>query len=1299
MKTYSMRVVRALAILIVATMAVSAIPMVANESPVETVSAAADEGYVRVGWLSTVVNWNPLAIEMVEDYVACYLIHSSLWTYDQDWNGPVNDLATGDPSFEVHPNGSMTTTITITDTAYFRNAANIDDKTHPLTADDVVFSLNLMKANEGGAFDWYLQEVGDIKKVNDYTISLWTPYQKATLIDDLTLLPIVPKYVWEGDPNPLANMKPEDLVGSGPFVYESMLKDAWYKFKRAPNYHGAADYPGVRDVDEGLNGIIYTVYSDMPGLATAMNSGAEDTVVVTGSVPTFVESLGGSGATVNVIKAAVSENGITDLAINAIPEVFRTPTYCTGNPLLLDPIVRKAIMMTLDKDFINESLLDGLATVGDSVVDPGFWHKTIDNELPFDPAAASTMLDQNGWNMGSNGYYVATDQAYGVQMDFFEAGTELSGIRCQAPDTDPSYGYIVQDWQGKAKLAGIGLVSTVESEITMINQAWYKADYDIWVWHWGWGPEPLGGALSCWLTETMVAGGDNCQTPMGEWWVHSGNYSTCPYINASMIEEFNMDDPDFYGFSSFDQNFSLAMHTLDIDDRKVIVDRLQQMVYESYAENPPYYDLGLYAYTDYRFENWGDWEAHNGLNICSDLLWVWFQLEPVVNRAPKFDVSPDTDYTAYVGEPEDFVVAVSDYEGDELWVNYSYGDGTGDQYFLDGDTTAITYVNSSHEYTVPAANLSFSVSVTDMFEGRIYYRNATVEVQGDYDAPPQFVAPGVTYDVDPPAYTGTAVTWSVSAMDPEPDLETVGTDLRFTWSWGDYTYTVDEKTSTEDGVELTSTQTHTWNTPGTYSVIVSVYDYIGMETGEHNVSVTPLEYEVIVNQPPADPIIQAIYGVPGGDTVCVAYSSDADIEDLTFTWEWDDGTFTVETLTPTYAYETLTSEVTHVWDVADSYPVTVYVDDGMPGHNVSASIDAIISTGNLPPGAFDLVVTPSPVLVDVETTFNASAVDANGDALIMTVDFGDGNLSSADAAEGVAPHQYVEFVHTYELAGTYNVTVYADDAEFNESASFDIVVSEPTGNAAPEIQFPTSFSAQFNVPRSYAPLSVTDDDGDELSVWYDWGDETAMTPGGDPADDYAANHTYMDVGNFLLALHVDDGNGHNVTANATVSVSETNYGPTVETLAIAPDQAEYEIDQSISFVVTVSDNEGDNVTVVIEFGDGTTDEQTVDLEAKTDLDVTFTHAYDAAGDYVVNATADDGMDHSDPILSEKSTDLTVAPEPGISLALVAGIAILLIAVVVAAMLLMKRKKGKGTPETLHGMEGMAPAEEPPPPQA
>jgi len=273
--------------------------------------------------------------------------------------------------------------------------------------------------------------------------------------------------------------------------------------------------------------------------------------------------------------------------------------------------------------------------------------------------------------------------------------------------------------------------------------------------------------------------------------------------------------------------------------------------------------------------------------------------------------------------------------------------------------------------------------------------------------------------------------------------------------------------------------------------------------------------------------------------------------------------------------------------------------------------------------------------------------------------------------------------------------MYAEDAEFNESATFEMVVSTAPENSPPRMQFPSSFDAVYNVERSYAPLLVVDDDGDELTAWYDWDDGTAMSLG-DSAAEYAATHTYMDVGTFTLTLYVDDGNGHNVSMTAEVGVSESNSKPAVETIALDPVQDEYDTGQTITFVVTVSDLEGEELTVVIEFGDGATDEQTVDTEEMEDTDVTFTHAYDEAGEYKVNATADDGMDHSDPTLASDSTELTVASSGGISLALVAGIAIILIAAIVAAMLLMKRKKGKGGPQSAGGMEGMTIAEEPPP---
>ncbi|MCU0860681.1 MAG: ABC transporter substrate-binding protein, partial [Thermoplasmata archaeon] len=459
------------------------------------------------------------------------------------------------------------------------------------------------------------------------------------------------------------------------------------------------------------------VQEGAPGLCLAMNSGVEDTVVLTGDVPSFVEVVGNHAA-VNVIKAAVQENGICDVAINAIPEYFRTPTYGTGHIALLDPEVRRAIMMTLNKDYINEVLLQGLSTEAASVIDPGFWHKVIENQLPYDPAAARAYLEANGWTDGDDdGYLEATSTAFGVQKGYFEVGTELSGIRCQAPDTDPTYGYIALVWEGCAEQAGIGLIPTIESEITMINEAWYQADYDIWIWHWGWGPEPIGGALSCWLTSEIEGGGDNCQGPMGEWWVTADNYTDSPYVDAAMIDEFDMDGVEFIGFSSFDQNYSMAAHTLDIDDRKVLVDRLQQMIYDSYTENPPYYDLGLYAYTDERFVGWGDWAAHTGRTTMSDLLWLWFDLAPRGdNLPPVFDTPLLPAYEAAVGEMITFEVVVHDPDGDPIMVNWSFGDGEMTVTELTMDTAVPQTVLQSHVYTAVAADLELWVSIHDMVQ-------------------------------------------------------------------------------------------------------------------------------------------------------------------------------------------------------------------------------------------------------------------------------------------------------------------------------------------------------------------------------------------------------------------------------------------------------------------------------------------------------------------------------------------------------------------------------------------------------
>ncbi|MCU0859134.1 MAG: hypothetical protein MUE55_00900 [Thermoplasmata archaeon] len=151
-----------LAIFVAMFVLVSVAPsMIGVSSPVEEVKAQ-DEAIVNVGWLNgEVQNWNPLKIEMIEDYVVCYLMYSSLWYYDEDWGGPVGDLAlTWNQT--IHADDSMTTIVNITENAFFRNADDPTSEADNLIASDVVYTFELIMDNPGFTFDWYLSNITSV---------------------------------------------------------------------------------------------------------------------------------------------------------------------------------------------------------------------------------------------------------------------------------------------------------------------------------------------------------------------------------------------------------------------------------------------------------------------------------------------------------------------------------------------------------------------------------------------------------------------------------------------------------------------------------------------------------------------------------------------------------------------------------------------------------------------------------------------------------------------------------------------------------------------------------------------------------------------------------------------------------------------------------------------------------------------------------------------------------------------------------------------------------------------------------
>lgn len=1247
-------------------------------------NAAAQDGddYVRVGWTIDMAFWNPLTIQNTADWTSILNIYSTLFMYHESYDSIVGNLAT-DYYQVVEPSGEMSTFINITKNGYFRNSANPEDMSNPLTAFDIEYTLDLIMTTTGNMWEYYLYNVTDVSVTDDgaawdysrtdrpYQVRIDTEFTKATLIDDLTYVPILPKYVWEEIPTQdlLGRMKPAELIGSGPFCFNDMAQGQWYEFNTAPNYHGTADYGEERDID--IDGVRYTVYTDMTALAIAMNQGDEDVIDITGAQTSVWDYVGGNDATVNVIKQVTNELGAIDIAINAIPLEFRTKDYAEGgNKILLDDVVRKAIGMTLNKEELVTNYFDGLPTIADTMINPGYWHVTPPDLLPYNPVWARENLTNAGYaDLDGDGYLEVTVDSLAYAEGWANVGDRLE-FRLHVPDSDPTFATVGSAWVSWAREAGIKLNFEVYSAGYMTTIEWYKLDYDIWVWSWYWTPEPLA-SLMCWRTDMMFAGGWNCVGPIGEWWW--------------------VDEENKIARSEYDDVFDEAIKTTDRDQRRDLVFELQTLLYDSWTEFPPFYPVGLYAMTDQKYEGWGDWANNLGRTVISCLPWLWFDLEVVVNRSPVFNEPPEESYTAYLGMAKEFVIEVSDAEGDSLDIEFDFGDGSAPAAFeLTGDTTVPTTVTASHIYDTAVVGLTLTVTMTDNFEGRVpLVRTATVNVYTEYNAGPILsLAPPNPL---PPVYVGTEVEWSATASDAES--ETSGYGLNFTWSWGDGTYAVDPKTDVPDDTDVTSTQTKTWSMPGTYYVKVSVWDGFGEESDpDHNVSVT-FPFEVIINEPPTDPVIQAMNGLVDVALTCMASSSDPEGDELKFTWEWDDGTFTVDPRTPTGPDVPVTSTVTHTWDAEGTYPVTVYVDDGM-GNNATASRDAVImAEGNVPPGSFALDVIPMPLYAGELATFDVSASDANEDVLTVTIDFGDDSpLESADTEGGTTESQHVGFTHAYDETGTYEVTVWADDGAHNESALFYVVVSEPAENKPPVLLLQSSYQVRYNETRSFKPAMLYDPDGDPMTVWYDWGDETPMTLG-DPVADHAASHRYTAIGNYTLRVYADDGMGNNATASAPVKVVEGNLWPSIDTFSKWPAMSSYKIAETIMFNVTVSDLEGDTVLVRIEFGDGETDDRTVILTAKVPTTVTFTHEYESSGNFVVNVTATDMMDHSDPTVPKKTMTVVIDKEVGISIAIVAGIVILAVIIIAVVIWMMSRRKGSSPSGTgLGGMEGMSPEE-------
>lgn len=368
-----------------------------------------------------------------------------------------------------------------------------------------------------------------------------------------------------------------------------------------------------------------------------------------------------------------------------------------------------------------------------------------------------------------------------------------------------------------------------------------------------------------------------------------------------------------------------------------------------------------------------------------------------------------------------------------------------------------------------------------------------------------------------------------------------GTIVSYRWNFGD------------GGTAEGSTAAHVFGRDGAYTVILDVVDDRGGRTS--------LEREIQVNNSAPTAVFE------GSSVGLEAHfdgsgSSDADGTVRSHVWDFGDGTAASGAV------------VDHRYSAPGSYEVilTVTDDKGLTG-STRSTVD-VTKVNQSPTAGFQISTTD--LLLEVD---GSESSDPDGTITDYAWDFGDGFTASGRTSQ-----------HSYDAAGSYDVTLTVTDSDGATSTTTRTIAIEVTPPASPTAAFTAradNLTATFDALESSSP-------GGTITA-YDWtfGDGSSAT-GASPS------HTYREAGTYDVKLTVTDARG--VQGSSTQSVS-------VAPLLVAAFDAST---RGRALTVDASSSGGSVVGYAWDFGDGSTAEG-----------ATSGHRFSEDGTYIVLLTVTD----------------------------------------------------------------------------
>jgi peptide/nickel transport system substrate-binding protein len=510
-------------------------------------------GILRLGTIDYIDSLNPFNYIESQAYNAFIMLYPQLVQYREGDQGLEIE---GDwaESWETSADGKTWTFLLKPGTKWS------DGK--PMTADDAAWTINTIVKFASGPTAVAapaLTHVKEARATDDTTLEIEYEAPVGNVLAQLEQLFIVPRHVWEplagGNGKGLKTHHPEKDIGSmvtgGAYTLKQYERKGTTVYIPDPNYWGEPS---------NAEAVALTYYTNSDSMIADMKEGNLDWV---DQVP------------FNAVDVLKKDDSIV---VNEVPGAETTNITWNSNPRkaknreLLDPQVKKAVSMCVDRDKIIEVVFNGYADKVESLVG----HiSPLENPnlgpLEYDCEAGNLMLDDLGYAKGSDGIRVA-------------------------PATTGKYAQPAH----KMEYEIITPTSTdfnVNRSFEIVKEGFAQAGVEV--------TQKVGGdSTASYALET----GDNCDP------AKSTGYEK---FDIAMWDWVGYIDPDFmlsvvtkdqwcswsdtgWDNPEYDKLYAQQGTTVDPDQRKEMVWEMQQMIYDNFL----YTQLTNHVYIDAHRKEW-----------------------------------------------------------------------------------------------------------------------------------------------------------------------------------------------------------------------------------------------------------------------------------------------------------------------------------------------------------------------------------------------------------------------------------------------------------------------------------------------------------------------------------------------------------------------------------------------------------------------------------------------------------------------------------------------------------------------